>query len=83
MVPKFRNDVPSLIFVNANAEFYYQLGELNMDFEDVEITVTYNDAKSFLKFDENTLSFSIEPDLAIAGIYKVFIDLVYESELGA
>ena len=54
-----------------------------MDFEDVEITVTYNDAQSFLKFDENTLSFSIEPDLAIVGIYKVFIDLVYESELGA
>ena len=53
-----------------------------MDPEDVEITVDFNDSESFLDFDETALSFSMEQDLAIEGIYKVFIDLVYESELG-
>lgn len=53
-----------------------------MDPEDVEITVDLNDSEGFLDFDETALSFSMQQDLAIEGIYKVFIDLVYESELG-
>ena len=82
MEPKLAVDPQSPILVNSNLSYNYDLGMANINIDALEINIDLGGADPFLSFDKDTLTFSMKEGNGAEGIYRVNLELIYESDLG-
>ena len=54
----------------------------NINIDALEINIDLGGADPFLSFDKDTLTFSMKEGNGAEGIYRVNLELIYESDLG-